>query len=344
LPEEPSETIAVANSPGVYLYRPGGPPGTWSRMIGFADPVPDGSSYGADFGDVALDDDENLLLVAATTQSPAGTVSGFAGSQALIATSLGATAGGRVVLQTGDMLPFGSAVVESVGLIDLAAHNAFAAQLRAKKLGPTVTRSGTALMVGNTQRRAAGQSILAASPELISPQEASHLRITSGHTFFGPRVDPQQDVAFVTHGARLEKSRGSNDFETLGYHARGFQHELEQTRPFASGDQVIGFGAPCIDSAGLIYGTRLLGNGTTQLFLSDGRNSEVLLQSGDRIPGRAPTGELAISEILFGQHPAQVDAFGRLVFTAEFLLRPSNPQNPQDPKNVITALVIGIPV
>ena len=48
-----------------------------------------------------------------------------------------------------------------------------------------------------------------------------------------------------------------------------------------------------------------------------------------------------ISEILFGHHSTQVDAFGRLVFTAEFLRDP-NPR-PEDPGNVITALVIGIP-
>jgi len=98
----------------------------------------------------------------------------------------------------------------------------------------------------------------------------------------------------------------------------------------------------------LIYGTQVLGYGTTQLFVSDGVNSQIVLRSGDRIPGapgRAHEGELAISEILFGQHPAQVDAFGRLAFAAEFLLNPSNPQDPnnQDPSNVITALVIGIP-
>ena len=70
-PAERSGTVAVENSPGVYLFRPSSDiVGNWSRIIGFADPVPDGSFYGGDFGDVALDDDENLLLAAATTQSP----------------------------------------------------------------------------------------------------------------------------------------------------------------------------------------------------------------------------------------------------------------------------------
>src|SRR3954463_14048165 len=86
-------------------------------------------------------------------------ISGFAGSQALIATSLGAPAEGRVLLQTGDMLPFGTAVVESVGLVDLAAVNAFAAQITARRLDPSVTRSGPALIVGNTKAALAQQGI-----------------------------------------------------------------------------------------------------------------------------------------------------------------------------------------
>src|SRR5262249_46387324 len=123
-------------------------------------------------------------------------------------------------------------------------------------------------------------------------------------------------------------------------YSNGSPHQLLRTQAFASGDAVVGLGAPCIDSTGLMYGTELLGDGTTRLFISDGESREELLRGGKLIEGRAPSGELAISEILFGQHSTQVDAFGRLAFTAEFLL---DPKKPQDPKNVITALVIGIP-
>lgn len=343
-PADSSGTIAVANSPGVYLFRPSGAGnGSWTRIIGFADPVPgDNSFYGGDFGDVALDDNENLLLVAATTQSPGANVSGFAGSQALVATSLGATARGRVVLQTGDMLPSSSAAIESVGLIDLAANRAFAAQVTAKLLDPSVTRSGTALIVGNTQAAIGQQGIVAASPELMSPDLASQRNITSGQTFFGPRVDLLQDVGFVTHDSTFEPTTGSNAVETLGYYSRGSARQLQQTQAIAgaSDDQVVGLGAPCIDSSGLLYGTALLGDGTTRLFISDGVNSQVALRSRDLVNGIAPSGPLMISEILFGQHSTQVDAFGRLVFAAEFLL---NPNGPQDSTNVITGLVIGIP-
>jgi hypothetical protein len=340
---ERSGTIAADNSPGVYLFRPSSDiVGDWSRIIGFADPVPDGSFYGGDFGDVALDDDGNLLLAAATTQSVAAKVSGFAGSQALIATTLGATASGRVVLQTGDMLPSSSAVIESIGLIDLAANQTFAAQVTAKLLDPTVTRSGTALVVGNTQMAPPDQKLVAASPELMSLKAAMLGNITSGQTFFGPRVDLRQNVAFVTHVDTFQKSIGSNDVEILSYYSKGLSHPLQRTQPTTNsdGDKVIALGAPCIDRTGLMYGTEILGDGRTRLIVSDGDNSHVLLQTGDLVGGRAPSEKLEVTEILFGQHSTQVDAFGRLAFTAEFLLNPSEPLNP---KNVITALVIGIP-
>jgi len=342
-PVERSESIDPDNAPGVFVFQPhGNGTGVWTRAIAFGDPVPDGSSlYGGDFGDVAIDDDQNLLLAAATTRSPDDSVSGFAGSQALISTSLGAITTGRVLLQTGDMLPFGSAVVESIGLIDLAPRNAFAAQITARRVGPSATRSGTALIVGNTQLELGQQGIVAASPELMPPELAFQRNITSGETYFGPRVDSLRDVAFVTHDGTFETSIGSNAIETLGYYSRGAARQLRNTQLSASNDEVLSFGAPCMGSTGFMYGTEMLGSGKTRLFVSNGVNSNILLRSGeDRIPGRNPDGDLVVTEILLGQHSNQVDKFGNIVFTAEFMKRPDRSAVQDD---FITALVIGIP-
>jgi hypothetical protein len=185
------------------------------------------------------------------------------------------------------------------------------------------------------------RALVAASPEVVPPELALQRNITSGETFFGPRVDPLQDVAFVTHDGTFAPSIGSNAVETLGYYSRGSARRLKNTQIGASDDQIMALGAPCIGNTGLMYGTQMLGSGKTQLFVSDGVNSRIVLRSGeDRVPGRAPNDPLLISEILFGHHSTQVDAFGRLVFTAEFL---EDPDMPQDRGKVITALVIGIP-
>jgi hypothetical protein len=344
-PVETSSSIEVNNSPGVYAYRAAGNGvGFWSRIVRFGDAVPDQSSlYGGDFGDVAVDDDDNLLLAAATTQSPGDNVSGYAGSQALIATSLSAPTRGRVLLQTGDLLPSSSAVVECVGLVDLGTRNAFAAQLTARVPDASVTRSGTALIAGDTRAGLAQQTIVAASPDVIPPGLAAQRNITSGETFFGPRVDPFQDVAFVTHDSAFEPSIGSNAVETLGYYSRGLARRIQNTQVGASGDQVAAFGAPCIGSTGLMYGTEMLGTGSSRLFVSNGLSSQYLLLSGvHSVSGRAPDGQLVISEILFGHHSTQVDAFGHLAFTAEFLLDPALDKR-DIAGNVITALVIGVP-
>ncbi len=124
---------------------------------------------------------------------------------------------------------------------------------------------------------------------MIPPELALQRNITSGETFFGPRVDPLQDVAFVTHDGTFQSSIGSNAVEKLGYYSRGSARRLQNTQISASGNQMVALGAPCIGNTGLMYGTEMLGSGKTQLFVSDGVNSRIVLRSGgDRIPGRAP--------------------------------------------------------
>ncbi len=338
-------TLLLQNSnqpntaPAVYLLTPGSSFGSWRRLIRFGDEAPDGSLYGGDFGDIALDDSENILLVAATTQAPASSQHAFSGSQALISTSVSGGSQSRVVLRTGDTLPSTSAAVQSVGLVDLAADHAFAAQVTAHlpHAGPY---SGTALIAGDTQAPTSGLRLVAASPAVLTASSASLLYVSSGNTYLGARVNPQQNVAFVTHLSPFDASIGSNGMQQLGYFS-GRNHRLGQTQPLATNEEVVSYNAPCIGNTGLVYLTQLLGDGTNQLIVSDGVNSNVLLQTGEKVPGVSPPGDLTITEIFFGQHATQVDAFGRLAFTAELA---KDPNNLQDPNNFITALVIGIPL
>ena len=61
----------------------------------------------------------------------------------------------------------------------------------------------------------------------MPPGLALQRNITSGETFFGPRVDSVQDVAFVTHDGTFQTSIGSNAIETLGYYSRGSVRQLK---------------------------------------------------------------------------------------------------------------------
>jgi hypothetical protein len=326
-------------APAVYLLTPGSLLGTWRRLIRFGDGAPDGSLYGGDFGDIALDDSENILLVAATTQAPASSQQAFSGSQALISTSVSGGSQSRVVLRTGDAVPSTSATIQSVGLVDLAANQAFAAQVTAH-LPHAGLNFGTALIAGDTQAATSGLRLVAASQAVLTASSASRLNVSWGNTYLGARVDPQQNVAFVTHLTPFTASIGSNDLQQLGYFS-GRDYRLGQTQPVATNEDIVSYNAPCIGNTGLIYFTQLLGDGTNQLVVSDGANFNVLLQSREKVSGVSPSGDLTITEIFFGQHATQVDAFGRLAFTAEFAI---NPNNLQDPNNFITALVIGIPL
>ena len=119
---------------------------------------------------------------------------------------------------------------------------------------------------------------------------------------------------------------------------------LQNTEVNASGEQVAAFGAPCIGSTGLMYGVEMVGSGRSRLFVSNGVSSGICAGQR-RAPGpgkKLPADSSSISEILFGHHSTQVDAFGRLAFTAEFLRDP-DPRMREVPGNVMTALVIGIP-
>ena len=49
-----------------------------------------------------------------------------------------------------------------------------------------------------------------------------------------------------------------------------------------------------------------------------------------------------ITNILFGCHPRNVDGANRLAFTAEFLKQATG--DPSDPDNVLTAMVVGVPI
>lgn len=343
-PQDSATAASTVNSSGMFLWEYDSQ--TWRRVVRFGDPSPDDGFYGADFGDVAIDADDNVTFITATTGTPSlGSARYYMGSQALISADGGSGQDARVLLKTGDLVPTTGLAILSFGLVTVASqNNVFAVQLSAKRLGPQATTSGTALVTGRTDRRALDYRLVAASQRLLSAPEAQLRNVAMGDVFLGARVTSSDEVAFVTHSPQFESSLGSDDIQSLGLYSRGRSSILSQSQAAATAaaDEVVAFGSPLVADGGLKYVTESLADGSTQLKLIDqSSNEQVLLKSGDRVQGRTASDTKKITEILCGYHPTQVDDFGRLAFVAEFLK--FDGLSPQDPNNIETALVIGIP-
>src|SRR5262249_22216313 len=121
-PQDSPTAASPANSPGVFLWEYASQ--TWRRVVRFGDPSPDGGFYGADFGDVAIDANDNVTFIAATTGNPSlGSARYFMGSQALICASGGSGQDSRVLLKTGDLAPTTALAIRSFGLVTVASDN-----------------------------------------------------------------------------------------------------------------------------------------------------------------------------------------------------------------------------
>jgi hypothetical protein len=319
-----NETVSINSAPGVYLYTP--ETDNWTQIARFGDVLEDGSEYGGLFGDVALDDDNSVVFSAGTTQA----ATGFGGAQALmVAPPGGGPPEHRVLLRTGDMLPGTNAVVDGIGLIDASGDGPLAAQIFASRRVGRTRELGSALVQGDIHAGASSLRLLAASPHVVAPGRQD---VPVGETIMGARVARGGLAGFITHMGVLQST------EALRYKRGQQQFQVQQTGNIfqGTGQSVAALNAPVISDSGLVFDTLLLQDGTTALTISDGQTTRVLLSSGDLVQGNQ------ITQILFGNHPRNVDSQNRLAFGAEFLRNGAT--DPTDPINVFSALVIGVPL
>lgn len=348
--ESENYSVSAKAAPGVYLLDPvlG-----WSKVARLGDPSPDGAQYGGFFGDVHLNEDNSVDLVAATTNMPpapavsatsaAATRSRIpwtAATHALIHAPARSPGNSYVVLKTGDRLPGTAAVVESIGLIDANRGELFVAQVNVRRLDILNALPGTAVVRGRVRPSgAAGASdleLLTGSHGLFANGVPPHRDTLVGETFFGPRIGFDGLTAIVTHASRSVPSGGALDLQRLSTWGRRGR-DLIFTAGDAAANTASALGGPVVSpTTGLTYVIRVLADGSTELVVfNQSQDEKVILRSGDKVQG------LPITEILHGYHPAQVDPAGRLAFAAEFL---TNPNNPQADSSVVSCLVIGIPI
>jgi hypothetical protein len=346
-------SVPLKAAPGVYLLDPlfG-----WSKIARLGDPVDmddeDKGKYGGFFGDVHLNEDNTVEIVAVTTGTTAPPAVGAAvtthrshvpwatATHALIHVSPERPSDSYIVLKTGDRLPGTAAVVESIGLIHAIRGELFVAQVNARRLDILNALPGTAVVRGRLQPGGAGPSdleLLTGSSSLFANGVPTQPDTFVGQTFFGPRIGFDGLTAIVTHEGRSVPSGGSFDLQRLNTWGRRGRDLIFQAGD-VNANTASALGNPVVSpTTGLAYVIRVLADGTTELVVfNQSQEEKVLLRSGDKVDG------LPITEMLHGYHPAQVDPAGRLAFAAEFLTNPN--ADPMAPGNIASCLVIGIPI
>jgi hypothetical protein len=291
---------------GVYLERN---KGGLQPLIRWLDPIPGaGGHYGANFGDLDLHDGDDVLLTAhfSSDDDPDPQLGLFhlPGAQA---SNLG-----RVVLRTGDLIPGMDAVITDLGLLDRHDSGNFVIQaygemLRRERPHPPFVPPGrgnhrgllvqppSLVIQGNVHQDAVHSRVLTASQSLrvVHPQMA-------GETYMGPRIGPANDVALTTH---LDPT--THLLSYLG------QPVVRSNGRSPGGEQILGIGAPVVGVNGLMVCLVIVQKGM-ELILTNGYAHRTILRYGDRIDGQT------VSAIIHGFHSDQMDAAGRIVFTAEF--------------------------
>ena len=378
-------TVSIKNAPGVYLYDPQAV--QWTKVARFGDAVQaNGQSagvYGADFGDVAIDDNDNVTIVAALTGAKPASPStsavfgaasvqvssaarrnpaalGFAGVQALVHVPGGHSGLATVLAQTGDMLPGSNAIIRNFGLIDVANDGSFVAQVSASRVDILRAQPGTAFVTGSVRQRRSsggldGLRLLAASPQLLTLQQRRN-GIEVGDCIMGPRIASEHLISFVTHEQALLPGLGALAKQRLALHRFGASRIIAETGNLRGARSVAAFGAPALSTASL-SSTSGLSNADSLTYCSealDDGSTQLFVQNGDDTSSRQVI--LKSGDILAGGDPpvnwkTTEILYGYHPAQADQFGRVAfageflrNANGSQtDPNNVVSALLVGIP-
>lgn len=348
----PASVAPPITASTVYIQKT--PTSGFQPLVSLASPTPPlddkgtQGQFGAIHGDIALQDDDSVNLVAHYSLynadlSAQGVPIGPQARQGLFNLLRGeASDQGSLLQTTGDMLPQSGAVLTAMGLVDVSPDGYYVLQANGAHRGrgagwgrgasrgplhPSVLLNGHVSQPGAQAAR-----LLAASGELRPGRS-----IVSGDTYLGPRVGQNNVVGHVAHV--------SDTAHQLIRQAGGQRSILSQTSsglPGDDGDYTQIISPPIIGPTGIHYWAEVADDGTgnqvNHLYMSDGTTNTLLLSSLDPVN---PNG--FVTEIHFGYHTAQTDSAGRLVFLAEFSST-SDTSQMSDPKVITTSIVVGIPV
>lgn len=315
--------IQAQETPAVWIQRD---KGAFEPIIEFLDPAPNGMGrFGAAFGDIDLHDGDDMLVVAHFVDEQDDTEIGLFHLPGSIDSDQG-----RVILQTGDLIPETETPIVNFGIVDIDDGGEYVAQLeghvpkrrkRRKRRGaPKVDRSATivaddddrdgvtAVVRGNVNVPAARAGVAATSRRMIDGRAAR----VRGETVFGPRV-ADKDTAVTIHRR--------NTVQVLTLNGQTITRTDDRS---PLGARIRGVSAPVLGPGGVLYYLLITKLGL-ELCMSNGQDERTILARGDQIEG------LPVNNILHAFHSQQADDAGRIVFAAEYEGRPN-------------ALVIGLPV
>lgn len=297
--------------PGVYLSRERA---AFEPLVRFGDPLPDsGGRFGGVFGDLALRNEDNLLLSAMYSArdlerlTPADTV--FSGLFHLPSSRLN---GARSVVSSTSLLRGTDRSISGFGLVDMAESGEYAAQVFASRpdealgalMSNEVDPSAASYVIGSSVRAPRGTINLHGASAVPNRP--------AGEVYFGPRVTGDGRRALVEHYA---------DGLAVLYLGDAVVARTGDSSPL--GNPIRGLSAPVTGPDGLLFYLLTLESGF-EICVTNGKETATILASGQ------PVGDRRIVTATLGYHSDQADSEARLAFYAEF----------DDGSN---AVVVGIP-
>lgn len=264
------------------------------RVVRFNDRVPGGGRFGGHFGDVDIDHEGRILLVAAYSRNRTTHQGVFLIDDARVDSST------RILVRTGQTVPGTDSTLTGFGLLD-ASGTRFVVQATARTAGQMRDQSlrtePTVVFRGDLDRPAG--KLLAASDAL----QAGSGPVT-GESIIGPRIGPRGSVAHVV---------ATGDQQSLHVQSPSGGQLLSSTGALGSSSQeVVSLSPGTFGPRDLVYYREIHGDKTMTMVVSNGSSSVPLLSNGDHVDG------WAVGSSYFGFHPEQVDRRGRMAFVADF--------------------------
>ena len=272
----------------------------FSRVAGFGDTMPDGGQFGGAFGDLAIDDARNLLLVSHFANAE----NEFA--QGVFSLADASRSQTQPLLRSGAALQGRSnSMIRGFGLIDVHDSANFVAQTQISLTLPTSGGADPGSL-GALLQETSGLKTLSVQPRVLSAPPVFGLEHRSpGEVIMGPRAGVDGAAAWIIH---------SDDGQQQGLFFRNdSQPETEIARTDADGP-VYSFSAPVLSENGAMFYLQFNNDETNPIELkmvSSGAPTTIL-KLGDKIDGQA------ITALMHGYHSRQADKNGRIVVYAEF--------------------------